>query len=107
MADLTTFSNNEDLVRFEKRMQSTRASGSKSLYLSAKGIPKFPYYEEFINATDRYVSSGNNVNGKLWSTYAGATPAISFVGNWESASSQVLTYFELDNEAWLDNSALV
>jgi len=104
MADLTTFSDNVDLIRFEKTMQSTRTAGVKNLYLSSKGIPKRPYYKDLVNASERYVSGNNNAKASLKETLGGSSPALSFLGEWASNSSHVLVYFELDNEDWLDNS---
>lgn len=102
MVALTTFVNNPDIERFEKSMQSTRTAGVKNLYLSNKGIPKKPY-EDIDNVRFSYVSDGNNVNGKLYKTRGGAMPALSFIGTWASNSSQVLVYYELDGEDWIQN----
>jgi len=106
MADLTTFSNNVDSERFEKTMQSTPVVGLKKLYLSSEGIPKEPYFNKLENATIRYISDNRNIDANIWETYSGSRPAISFVGTWKSASSHVLTYFELDKKGqdWADNS---
>lgn len=102
MVDFATFSNNVDSIRFEQTMQSTRTAGVKNLYLSNKGIPKRPF-EDIDNVRFSYVSDGNNVNGKLYKTRGGAMPALSFIGTWASNSSQVLVYYELDGEDWIQN----
>lgn len=100
MVDLTTFAANPDSERFEKSMQSTRTAGVKNLYLSNKGIPKYPRYFEYPNASS-FVSQNNNTNSTIYSSFGGASPAISFIGEWKSNSSHVLTYFELYNEDWI------
>jgi len=104
MVDLTTFVNNPDSERFETTMQSTRTAGVKNLYLSDKGIPKYPHYQDFVNASERYISDTRNIEAAIKQTYGGSSPALSFLGGWASNSSHVLVYFELDNGDWLDNS---
>ena len=106
MVDLTTFAANPDNERFETTMQSTRTAGVKNLYLSNKGIPKYPYYQDLVNASERYISGNNNVKASLKETFGGSSPALSFFGEWASNSSHVLVYFELDNKDWLDNSPI-
>jgi len=104
VADLTTFADNQNSPRFEQTMQSTRTAGVKNLYLSGKGIPKYPHYQDFVNASERYISDSRNIEAVIKQTYGGSSPALSFLGEWASNSSHVLVYFELDNEDWLDNS---
>jgi|SRR5690554_2296098 len=104
MVALATFADNPDSERFEKSMQSTRTAGVKNLYLSGKGIPKYPHYTEYENAAERYISNNRNIEAVIKQTYGGSSPALSFLGEWKSNSSHILVYFELDNEDWLDNS---
>lgn len=99
MANLTTFAANPDSERFEKSMQSTGAVGIKSLYLSDKGIPKAPFYDKLEGATQNYISNNTNTESDLWLTYGGASPAISFIGEWVSVSSHVLAFFKMGEEA--------
>lgn len=100
MVDLTTFALSPDSERFEKTMQSTRTAGVKNLYLSDKGIPKYPWFEDVTNS-ENFISQNNNSNARLRYTFGGGQPAISFMGEWKSNSSHVLTYYELGNQDWI------
>jgi len=98
MVDLSTFSDNQDIERFEKSMQSTRTAGVRNLYLSGKGIPKYPIYEELSTASAEFIDSSTNTNSAIYSTYGGVEPTKSFIGEWKSNSSHVLVYFELEED---------
>jgi hypothetical protein len=100
MVDFTTFADSPDSERFEKSMQSTRTAGVKNLYLSDKGVPK-QVFSEYANASN-FISQNKNIVASIFSTYGGTSPAVSFVGKWKSNSSHVLTYYDFDNNNWIN-----
>jgi hypothetical protein len=73
-------------------MQSTPISGVRSLYISDKGIPK-QIFEELPSEASN-INDGTNIEAAFYSTKAPNKKGYSFLGYWNSASSQVLVYFK-------------
>lgn len=92
MIDFSTFANNVDVTRFEESMQSTPINGRRKLYVAQKGIPN-----KIVSEIPGYTNTGKNIEGSVYNVVDSAVSSQAFLGEWKSASSQVLVEFDLTN----------